>query len=217
MQSIDHEEITRLFHMSQFERAFFSQGFKIIAGVDEAGRGPLAGPVVAAACILPESCLLAGLNDSKQVSSLRREALFDEITSYPGVYFALGVVSAQRIDEINILQATMEAMQSAVANLFCVPDLILVDGNRAPSFGIPAKTLVKGDTLSVSIAAASILAKVTRDRWIDQSAEEFPQYGFKRHKGYGTAEHLEALRRFGPCPLHRMTFEPIKSYVCAHK
>lgn len=203
--------------MSQFEREYRSQGFTTIAGVDEAGRGPLAGPVVAAACILPESFLLAGLNDSKQVSSSRRETLFDEITSYPGVYYALGVVSAQRIDEINILQATMEAMQSAVANLACIPEMILVDGNRAPFFGIPVKTLVKGDTLSVSIAAASILAKVTRDCWIDRAAKEFPQYGFERHKGYGTTEHLEALRRFGPCPLHRMTFEPIKSYLCEHK
>ncbi len=205
---LDAAERERLLEMSVHEIRLRRAGYRAVAGIDEAGRGPLAGPVVAAACILPESKLLAGLNDSKQIKENERERLFEQIQSDPEICFGIGIIEAKRIDEINILQATFEAMQLAVKQLPCIPDYLLIDGNRLPQFSIPAQGIVKGDTLSLSIAAASILAKVTRDRLLREAAVLWPQYGFDKHKGYGTAAHMAALRINGPCPIHRESFVP---------
>ena len=213
MQSeLDLEEQKRLKKMSFHERRLSAQGYQAIAGVDEVGRGPLAGPVVAAACILPPDFLLPHINDSKKLTPIDREMLYDQIVGNPEVVFGIGIVSKERIDEINILRATFEAMQEAVRKLSKRPDYLLVDGNQLPTFPCLAEALVKGDSLSCSIAAASILAKVIRDRMMDEEAKRWPQYGFEKHKGYGTPQHLEALRLHGPCPIHRTSFEPIKSY-----
>ena len=203
---LDPAEYDRLLNMSHYEQRLKAQGFQAIAGIDEAGRGPLAGPVVAAACILKPGKLMAGLNDSKQIKEKLRESLFEELLSDPDISFGIGIVSPERIDQINILQATFEAMQIAVKSLPCLPDHLLIDGSQLPRFEIPTLGIVKGDTLSLSIAAASILAKVTRDRMMREAAELWPEYGFEKHKGYGTAVHLEALRRSGPTPIHRKSF-----------
>lgn len=197
--------------MSRYENRLRKRGYCRIAGVDEAGRGPLAGPVYAAACILPAACLFAGLNDSKQIAPELRETLFDQITHAPGIAFGIAFASVEEIDRYNILQATFLAMRRAVQALPHPPDFLLIDGNRLPATEIPAEAIVQGDALSVSIAAASILAKVTRDRVMDAFDQQWPEYGFKQHKGYGTPEHLKALRLHGPCPIHRTSFEPIKS------
>ena len=181
------------------------QGYRCIAGIDEVGRGPLAGPVVAAAVVLPEDFSVLGIDDSKKLSEKRREELFVEIKKH-AVAWGIGMADHQVIDEINILQATFRAMAQAIAQLDPSAQLALVDGNRAADFGLPVRTIVKGDGLSASIAAASILAKVTRDRLMEQYAEQYPQYGFEIHKGYGTKRHYAALREFGPCPIHRMSF-----------
>jgi ribonuclease HII len=198
--------------MSVHENRILSQGFKYIAGVDEAGRGPLAGPVIAAACILPPKTVFANLNDSKQVSPKQRDILYRELTSAKGVLFGIGEASVLEINEINILQATFLAMQRAVEALPSPPDYLLIDGNRAPYFTMQKETLVQGDSLSVSIAAASILAKVFRDRLMEKMDEKWPMYGFGKHKGYGTKEHIEAIQKWGPCPDHRMTFAPLRDY-----
>jgi ribonuclease HII len=198
--------------MSLHEQRLYKLGYRHIAGIDEAGRGPLAGPVVAAACILPCDFLLSHLNDSKQLSSKQRDELFAEITSDPRIVYGIGIVSVDRIEEINILRATFEAMQESVEKLSRRPEYLLIDGNQLPSFGYPKEGIVRGDAVSISIAAASIIAKVTRDRIMIEEAARWPQYGFAQHKGYGTAQHLEAIRQLGPCPLHRKTFEPIKSW-----
>ena len=189
----------------EIESQCFEGGFDCVCGIDEAGRGPLAGPVCAAAVILPKGLVIPGLNDSKKLSDKRRRELYDVIISEAeacGIAFA----SEQEIDEINILQATFLAMERAVQALGVRPDLALVDGNRAPALGLPVKTVVKGDSLSASIAAASILAKVTRDRRMEELDATYPQYGFAVHKGYGTKRHYEALTVCGPCPIHRRTF-----------
>lgn len=193
--------------MSHWERRLKNEGFLRIAGVDEAGRGPLAGPVVSAACILHDSFLFQDLNDSKQLTPKERERLYMEISDHPGVYYGIGICDADVIDEINILQATLLSMQRAVAALPVCPDYLLVDGNRLPVFSQPAEAIIGGDGRSVSIAAASVLAKVTRDRMMDEFDARWPMYGFKRHKGYGTAAHLNALREFGPSPIHRKSFK----------
>ena len=177
----------------------------LCAGVDEAGRGPLAGPVVAAAVILNPRKPIVGLADSKTLTAKRREALYDIITEQALAY-GIAFASEQEIDEINILQATFLAMERAMAQLAPPPELALIDGNRSKDFGLPVRTIVKGDSLSASIAAASILAKVTRDRLMEQYDEQYPQYGFAVHKGYGTKRHYAALREYGPCPIHRQTF-----------
>lgn len=177
----------------------------MVCGVDEAGRGPLAGPVCAAAVILPPDLQIPGLNDSKKLTDKKRQELFEIITA-EAVSYGIALVGEAEIDEINILQATFRAMEQAVARMDVQPDIVLVDGNREPKMGYPVKTVVKGDSLSASIAAASILAKVTRDRLMEQLDETYPQYGFAVHKGYGTKRHYAALREFGPCPIHRMTF-----------
>ena len=187
------------------ENARYSDDVAVICGVDEAGRGPLAGPVYAAAVILPRGLVIEGLNDSKKLTEKKRAELFDVITAKAVAY---GIASAdeKEIDEINILQATFLAMRRAIAALPVRPDLALIDGNRDSDFGVPSETVVRGDGLSANIAAASILAKVPRDRVMERFAEEYPQYGFEIHKGYGTKRHYEALREFGPCPIHRQSF-----------
>jgi len=187
------------------EEDCFHQGFHCVCGVDEAGRGPLAGPVYAAAVILPEYEIIPGLNDSKKLTDKRRRELFPVICD-KAVAYGIGIASADEIDEINILQATFLAMSRAINSLPVKPDIALIDGNRAKDFGIPVKTVVKGDSLSASIAAASILAKVSRDDDMLNSAIEYPQYHFDVHKGYGTKLHYEALEKYGPCPIHRRTF-----------
>ncbi|MGM9640391.1 MAG: ribonuclease HII [Faecousia sp.] len=192
-----------------YERACREEGPRVICGVDEAGRGPLAGPVCAAAVILPPELdveqTLPGLNDSKKLSDKKRRELFEKIRNC-AVAYGIAYASQEEIDEINILQATFLAMGRAVDSLGLKPDVALVDGNRAPELGIPVQTIVKGDSLSASIAAASILAKVSRDDLMLRMAEEYPQYGFEIHKGYGTKRHYAALSQFGPCPIHRRTF-----------
>lgn len=189
----------------EIERACFAAGARIICGVDEAGRGPLAGPVCAAAAILPKDLVLPGLDDSKRLSDKRRRELFVEIRAKAEA-FGVAFATEEEIDQYNILQATFLAMRRAVEQLAVRPDLILLDGNRETEFGIPVKTLVRGDSRSANIAAASILAKVTRDDRMLELAAQYPQYGFEVHKGYGTKRHYAALREFGPCPIHRQSF-----------
>jgi ribonuclease HII len=184
----------------------------LIAGVDEAGRGPLAGPVVAAAVILDELNPIQGLADSKKLTALRREKLFDEIRA-KALCCSIALASAEEIDTLNILQATMLAMKRAVEGLRLRPNKVLVDGNRLPSLEILAEAIVKGDALVPCISAASILAKVYRDRWCAEFHLEYPQYGFARHKGYGTVAHLAALREHGACPQHRKTFSPVAAVL----
>ena len=196
-------------NMWEIEDSLFDQGIGVICGVDEAGRGPLAGPVYAAAVILPRDLEIPGLTDSKKLSDKKRRELFP-IIQEQAVAFGIGVASEKEIDEINILQATFLAMKRALEKLSVRPDLALIDGNRETDFGVPAKTVVKGDSLSASIAAASILAKVSRDDYMMELAQKYPQYGFNIHKGYGTKAHYQALREFGPSEIHRMTF--LKSF-----
>ena len=192
-------------NMWEIEDSFYSEDLKIICGVDEAGRGPLAGPVCAAAVILPKHLELPGLTDSKKLTDKKRRELFPLIQEL-AIAYGIGFATEQEIDEINILQATFLAMQRALDQLAVKPDLALIDGNREKDFGLPVKTVVKGDSLSANIAAASILAKVTRDNLMEEMAKEYPQYGFEIHKGYGTKAHYAALREFGACPIHRATF-----------
>lgn len=188
-----------------YENRAKQAGFQTVCGIDEAGRGPLAGPVFAAAVILPENCSIEGINDSKKLSPKKRDILFDEIKAGAAAY-GIGFATEQEIDEINILQATFLAMKRACDALNVRPDLALVDGNRMPQLGVETRTIIKGDALSASIAAASILAKVSRDRLLKQIDEIYPEYGFAKHKGYGTAYHVEMLKKYGPCPIHRKTF-----------
>ena len=192
-------------NMWEIENSFYSEEIRVICGVDEAGRGPLAGPVCAAAVILPKDLELPGLTDSKKLTDKKRRELFPLIQEQ-AVAYGIGFASEQEIDEINILQATFLAMQRALDQLTVKPDLALIDGNREKDFGVPVKTVVKGDSLSANIAAASILAKVSRDNLMQEMAVTYPQYGFEIHKGYGTKAHYAALREFGPSPIHRMTF-----------
>lgn len=201
----EEEEIARLETMRETENAYRQKGYRLIAGVDEAGRGPLAGPVYAAAVILPPDVVIKGLNDSKKLSEKRREELFLEITE-KAVSYSIFSVDEQRIDEINILNATYEAMNGSVDGLSEKPDFVLIDGNRISGMTIPHETVVKGDAKCMSIAAASILAKVSRDRFICEIAKKYPQYGFEKHKGYGTKAHTEAILKYGPCEIHRRTF-----------
>ena len=182
-----------------------SLGLQVICGVDEAGRGPLAGPVCAAAVILPKHLRIPGLNDSKKLTDKKRRELFP-IIQEQDIAYGIGLASESEIDEINILQATFLAMRRALDQLSVRPEIALIDGNRETDFGLPVKTVVKGDSLSANIAAASILAKVTRDNLMVELAEKYPEYGFEIHKGYGTKAHYEALRTYGPCPIHRRSF-----------
>ncbi len=191
------------------EIALRSRGFSKIAGIDEAGRGPLAGPVAAAAVILPESYTLTGLDDSKKISPAKREALYEKITTDPRILWAVATASREEIDTLNILRATHLAMKRAAESLSVVPDHCLIDGLPVKNFPLPHDGIVKGDGLSLSIAAASIIAKVTRDRIMLAADREFPEFGFAKHQGYGTKVHLEALRTHGPCCHHRRSFQPV--------
>ena len=182
-----------------------SLGLHPICGVDEAGRGPLAGPVCAAAVILPEHLQIPGLTDSKKLTDKKRRELFP-IIQEQAIAYGIGLASESEIDEINILQATFLAMGRALEQLSVRPEIALIDGNRETDFGLPVKTVVKGDSLSANIAAASVLAKVTRDNLMLELAQQYPEYGFDIHKGYGTKAHYEALRTYGPCPIHRRSF-----------
>lgn len=191
--------------MWEIEDGFYADGVKTICGVDEAGRGPLAGPVCAAAVILPPHLQIPGLTDSKKLTDKKRRELFP-IIQEQAIAYGIGYATEQEIDEINILQATFLAMERALDGLKAKPELVLIDGNREKDFGLPVKTVVKGDSLSANIAAASILAKVSRDDLMLKMEEEYPGYGFAIHKGYGTKAHYEALTAMGPCPIHRRTF-----------
>jgi ribonuclease HII len=195
-----------------FERQARNNGFQLVAGIDEAGRGPLAGPVVAAAVILPTGLLIKGVDDSKKLSPAKRERLFDIIMDQ-ALSIGIGMGSAELIDRINILQATRHAMLEAVSQLIPPPDFILIDGINTIDSPIPQKTIKKGDSLSLSIAAASIIAKVTRDRLMRELDKIHPGYGFSGHKGYGSVLHLEAIRRLGPSPVHRLTFGGVKEHL----
>ena len=204
------EELERLKKMHEFEDKYSE--YEYIAGIDEAGRGPLAGPVVAASVILPKDCEILYLNDSKQLSAKRRDELFDEIKQ-KAIAYGIGIVSHLRIDDINILQATYEAMREAIGRMSEKqnPDLLLVDAVHIPDVDIKQVGIVKGDAKSVSIAAASILAKVTRDRFMVEMDKLYPEYGFASHKGYGSKSHIEAIKKYGASPIHRQTF--IKNFV----
>lgn len=197
-------EMARLEEMTRFEFELAGHVETVIAGVDEAGRGPLAGPVVAAALILPPGRILPGINDSKQLTEEEREDLFEELTAVAD--FGIGIAGPLEIDTINILQATLKAMAEAVANLRQSPGLVVADAVTIPGLACPQKPVIRGDALCVSVAAASIVAKVTRDRLMRRYHHLYPQYGFAHNKGYGTAEHIEALARFGPCSIHRRSF-----------
>jgi ribonuclease HII len=199
------EELLRQEKMKETEKSLYQEGYKYIAGVDEAGRGPLAGPVYAAAVILPPDIRLDGINDSKKLSPKKREELFDEITK-KAVCYSIFSVDEKKIDEINILNATHMAMNGAVDGLSVKPDYVIIDGNSIKNMTFPHETIVKGDAKSISIASASILAKVARDRYITKMAEIYPEYGFEKHKGYGTKEHTDAILKYGPTPIHRKTF-----------
>lgn len=187
------------------EHNIITQGYTNICGVDEAGRGPLCGPVVAAACILPLDCQIEGLNDSKKITAKKREILFDVICQ-KALSFSIAQASVEEIDEYNILEATLLAMRRAIAGLSVKADFAIIDGNVCRGFDIPAQCVVHGDAISCSIAAASILAKVTRDKICIELDKQYPEYGIAGHKGYGTRAHMEALRRLGPAPIHRKQF-----------
>lgn len=191
--------------MWEYENNCFAQGYSMVCGVDEAGRGPLAGPVCAAAVILPPNLEIPGLNDSKKLSDKKRRELYPVIQE-KALAYGIAFADQSEIDSINILQATYLAMERAMAQLTVKPDIALIDGNRAKDFGLPVQTVVHGDSLSASIAAASILAKVARDDLMLEMAQKYPGYGFEIHKGYGTKAHYAALEELGPCPIHRMTF-----------
>ncbi len=189
----------------EIEDALKEKGVALICGVDEAGRGPLAGPVYAAAVILPEHLEIPGLDDSKKLTDKRRRELMP-IIKEKAIAYGIGFATEQEIDEINILQATFLAMERAISQMEVKADFALIDGNREKDFGLPVMTVVKGDSRSANIAAASILAKVSRDEYMEEMAKQYPEYGFEIHKGYGTKAHYEALRTYGHCPLHRLTF-----------
>ncbi|MGB9498482.1 MAG: ribonuclease HII [Dissulfuribacterales bacterium] len=194
-----------------FENEARSNGFQIIAGIDEAGRGPLAGPVVSAAVILPDPMPVSGISDSKKVSPKKREALYDDIYCH-AVAVGVGIVDPVEIDRINILQASLTAMSISVQNLHPIPDFLLIDGQFSISLDFPQKAIIKGDALSISIAAASIIAKVTRDRLMQEYAKEYPEFDFSKNKGYPTKAHKEAIRNFGYSPIHRLSFRGVKEF-----
>ena len=189
----------------ELENELFDSGIGVICGVDEAGRGPLAGPVCAAACILPRGLEIEGLNDSKKLTEKRRDALYDVIKE-KAVAYGIAFATVEEIEELNILGATYLAMNRAIAQLSVTPELALIDGNRNAGIQVNSQPVVKGDSKCADIAAASILAKVSRDRMCDEYDKEYPEYGFAKHKGYGTKAHMDAIREFGPCPVHRRSF-----------
>ena len=205
------KEIERLNILKEFETNLYKTGIKYIAGIDEAGRGPLAGPVVVGIAIMKPESFIEGINDSKKISEKKREMLYDTITE-EAVDWAVGIIDQNEIDKINILNATKKALHMAIDNLKVKPDRILVDAlEHIDTCGIPYTSIIKGDAKIYSISAASIIAKVTRDRIMQEYDEIYPQYGFTNHKGYGTAKHIHAIKQYGPCPLHRKTF--IKNFI----
>jgi ribonuclease HII len=210
-QMLSPQERKRLESMMIWERNARKRGFKLIAGVDEAGRGPLAGPVVAAACILSEGTFIEGVNDSKKLLPSKRFQIFQNILALSDIDYGIGIVDALIIDQINILQASFQAMLIAISRLNQQPDYILVDGDKMPPARIPGQAIIQGDNLSQSIAAASIIAKEIRDQIMCAFDKQWPQYHFSSHKGYATEEHLLAIQNYGPCPIHRMSFDPLKS------
>lgn len=210
-QAISTQERKRLESMMSWERQARDRGYKLIAGIDEAGRGPLAGPVVAAACILPDGALIEGIDDSKKLLPTHRSQVFQNILALSNLDYGIGIIDALIIDQINILQATFQAMLMAISRLNHTPDFLLVDGNKMPRTQIPGQAIVHGDALSQSIAAASIIAKETRDQIMCDFDKQWPEYRFFSHKGYATKEHLLAIQKYGPCPIHRMSFDPLKS------
>ncbi len=200
------KEEVRLQELKQIENELYKQGIQAICGIDEAGRGPLAGPVVVAAVIMPKDSMIEGVNDSKKVSEKKREALYDTILE-EAISYGVGIISQQEIDEINILNATKKGLTTAIRQLQTKPDRIIVDAlNKIDTCGIPYTSIIKGDAKCYSIAAASIIAKVTRDRIMRQWDEIYPQYGFAKHKGYGTKAHMDAIKAYGICPIHRISF-----------
>jgi len=205
VNSRQEKEMQRLHEMYKFEREAFQQGIRYVAGIDEAGRGPLAGPVVAACVMLPENCLIEGVNDSKKLSASKREKLY-EIIMEKAISVGVGIVDEKTIDEINILNAAKLAMKKAVEQVAPAPELLLIDALELSDLYIPQKSIIKGDATCFSIAAASIIAKVTRDRMLDELDDMYPVYGFKKHKGYGTAQHIDAIKKYGICPIHRISF-----------
>ncbi len=199
------------------EKEVWNRGVRRVCGIDEAGRGPLAGPVVAAAVVLPRDFEHPTLTDSKKLTPKMRERIYTELTTHPAIEWSVASISAPEIDELDILRATWKAMVTARDGLKTPPDWTLVDGLRVPPLGEAQTPLVGGDSRSWSIAAASVLAKVTRDRWMTEAEAAHPGYGFARHKGYGTAAHLEALRQLGPCPIHRRSFAPVRDALVSPK
>ena len=203
------KEWRRLKDLSHFEDIAREKGFKQICGIDEAGRGPLAGPVVACACIIPPNILISGIDDSKKLLPQKREEIFKQLVQDPRIIYSIGSIDAEEIDRINISQATIQAMLLAISGLETQPDYLLVDGLKLPHPKIPSEKIIKGDTLSQSIAAASIIAKVTRDRMMMEFDRKWPEYGFSSNKGYGTAKHLKALQQYGPTSIHRLSFDGV--------
>ena len=205
------KEIERLEKLKEIEKDLYSKGFEKICGIDEAGRGPLAGPVVVAAVVMPKDSFIEGVNDSKKVSEKKREKLYDEITN-SAIAYGIAIIDQKEIDDINILNATKKGLTQALMQLSEKPDIILVDAlNKIDTLGIPYESIIKGDAKSYSIAAASIIAKVTRDRIMRQWDEIYPEYGFEKHKGYGTKAHIEVIKNNGICPIHRKSF--VKNFV----
>ena len=200
------KEEARLIELKKIDKEFFEKGVKYIAGIDEAGRGPLAGPVVVACVILPENSMIEGVNDSKKLSEAKREKLYDLITK-EAISYGIGIIYQDEIDDINILQATKKGVTEAIKQMKTKPNIIMVDAlNGIDTMGIPYKSIIKGDAKCYSIAAASIIAKVTRDRIMREWDKVYPEYGFASHKGYGTAKHIAAIKEFGPCQIHRRSF-----------
>lgn len=211
METIKEKELERLTNLKSMEKELYDKGFEYICGIDEAGRGPLAGPVVVAGVIMPKDSMIEGVNDSKKVSEKKREKLYDVILE-EAISYSVSIIGQDVIDEINILNATKQGVTKVVEELDVKPNLILVDAlTHINTKGIPYDSIIKGDAKCYNIAAASIIAKVTRDRIMREWDEIYPQYGFINHKGYGTAKHIEALKEYGPCPIHRKTF--IKNFV----
>ena len=205
------KELERLIKLKETEESLYKNGNQYVCGIDEAGRGPLAGPVVVASVIMPRNSMIEGVNDSKKVSEKKREKLYEEITS-TAIAWGVGIVDQKEIDDINILNATKKGLTIALQELDVKPDLILVDALKdINTLGIPYMSIIKGDAKCYSISAASIIAKVTRDRIMKQWDELYPQYNFKKHKGYGTAEHISAIKEYGICPLHRKSF--VKNFI----
>ena len=206
------QERQRVAELYNYERQFWAKGCEFVAGVDEAGRGPLAGPVSVAAVILPHDLYLPKINDSKKLSAKVRDELYDEIMD-KALAIKTALVDAKTIDRVNIYQATINGMYESIFGLAKEPQAVLIDAVKLDNLPMVSESIIKGDAKSASIAAASIIAKVNRDRLMDEYDKQYPEYGFAQHKGYGTAQHIEALKKYGPCPIHRLSFEPIRSMV----